>query len=433
MKMTEFYKSKLCSADEAVSIIESGSRVYISENAATPYHLVEALARRKDDLTDVEVVHVLLLGHDPLSESGMENHFRHKSLFVGPADRKAVNEGKADYFPIFLYEIPKLFDPQRKALALDAAIVQTSPPDEHGFLSLGVENLATKAAAGNAKKLIVQVNDQMPRTLGDCFIHISRAIHITEVSEKLPELEIGEPTETEKKIGGYIADLVEDGATLQLGIGGIPNAALSAMDNKKDLGVHTEMVSDGVMEAIEKGIITGAKKKLHPGKVIATFLLGTKKLYNFVDNNPLFEIHPSEYTNDPFVIGQNNDMIAINSAIEVDLTGQICSDSIGYRIFSGIGGQVDFIRGAARSPGGKPIIAMASTTKDASTSKIVPHLKEGAGVVTSRGDVHYIVTEYGVAYLHGKSLGQRARELIRIAHPKFRDELTHFAKRHNFL
>ncbi|MBW1659631.1 MAG: acetyl-CoA hydrolase/transferase family protein [Deltaproteobacteria bacterium] len=433
MKMTELYKSKLCTADEAVSIIESGSRVYISGNAATPYRLVEALAGRRDELTNVEVVHVLLLGHDPLSEPGMEGHFRHLSLFVGPADRKAVNEGKADYFPIFLYEIPKLFDPERKALPLDTAIIQTSLPDEHGFLSLGVENLATKAAAEKAKQLIVQVNDRMPRTLGDCFIHISRATRITEVSEALPELEIGEPTEIEKKIGAYIADLVDDGATLQLGIGGIPNAALSAMDGKKDLGVHTEMVSDGVVEAIEKGIITGAKKKLHPGKVIATFMLGTKRLYEFADNNPLFELHPGEYTNDPFVIGQNNDMVAINSAIEVDLTGQICSDSIGYKIFSGIGGQVDFIRGAARSPGGKPIIAMASTTKDESISKIVPHLKEGAGVVTSRGDVHYIVTEYGVAYLHGKSLRQRARELIGIAHPKFRDELTYFAKRHNFL
>ncbi len=433
MKMTELYKSKLCTADEAVSIIESGSRVYISGNAATPYRLVEALAGRRDELTNVEVVHVLLLGHDPLSEPGMEGHFRHLSLFVGPADRKAVNEGKADYFPIFLYEIPKLFDPERKALPLDTAIIQTSLPDEHGFLSLGVENLATKAAAEKAKQLIVQVNDRMPRTLGDCFIHISRATRITEVSEALPELEIGEPTEIEKKIGAYIADLVDDGATFQLGIGGIPNAALSAMDGKKDLGVHTEMVSDGVVEAIEKGIITGAKKKLHPGKVIATFMLGTKRLYEFADNNPLFELHPGEYTNDPFVIGQNNDMVAINSAIEVDLTGQICSDSIGYKIFSGIGGQVDFIRGAARSPGGKPIIAMASTTKDESISKIVPHLKEGAGVVTSRGDVHYIVTEYGVAYLHGKSLRQRARELIGIAHPKFRDELTYFAKRHNFL
>jgi len=433
MKMTELYKSKLCSADEAVSIVESGSRVYISGNAATPFNVVEALARRKEELSDVEVVHVLLLGNDPLSEPGMEGHFRHKSLFVGPADRKAVNEGKADYFPIFLYEIPKLFDPERKALPLDTAIIQTSPPDEHGFLSLGVENLATKAAADKARQLIVQVNDKMPRTLGDCFIHISKVTKITEVSAELPELEIGEPTEIEKRIGGYIADLVGDGATLQLGIGGIPNAALSAMENKKDLGIHTEMISDGVVDAIEKGVITGARKSLHSGKVIATFMLGTKRLYEFAHNNPLFELHPGEYTNDPFVIGQNNDMIAINSAIEVDLTGQVCSDSIGHRIFSGIGGQVDFIRGAARSKGGKPIIALASTTKNETVSKIVPHLREGAGVVTSRGDVHYIVTEYGVAYLHGKSLSQRARALIEIAHPKFRDELTRSAKRCNML
>ena len=433
MKMIELYKSKLCTPEEAVSIIESGSRIYVSGNAATPYKLIRALAQRKDELYDVDVVHVLLLGEDPLSAPGMEGHFRHKSLFVGPADRKAVNEGKADYFPIFLYEIPDLFNPERGTLPLDIAIIQTSPPDSHGFLSFGVEDLATKAAAESAKRLIVLVNDKMPRTLGDCFIHISRATKIVETSEDLPELRINPSTEVEQKIGGYIADLVEDGSTLQLGIGGIPNAALSAMDNKKDLGIHTEMVSDGIMEAIEKGVITGAKKTLHPGKVVATFLLGTKKLYEFSHNNPLFEMHPVDYTNDPFIVGQNNKMVAINSAIEVDLTGQVCSDSIGYKIYSGFGGQVDFIRGAARSDGGKPIIALPSTTKNETISKIVPHLKEGAGVVTSRGDVHYVVTEYGVAYLHGKSLRRRAEALIKIAHPKFRDELTHFAKKQNVI
>jgi len=371
---------------------------------------------------------VLLLGDDPLSAPGMEGHFRHKSLFVGPADRKAVNEGKADYFPIFLYEIPQLFIHGKGTLPLDIAIIQTSPPDAHGFLSFGVENLATKGAAENAKQLIVQVNDKMPRTLGDCFIHVSKAAKIVETSENLPTLQIKSPTEVEQRIGEYIADLVEDGSTLQLGIGGIPNAALSAMDNKKDLGIHTEMVSDGIMAAIEKGIITGAQKTLHPGKVVATFLLGSKDLYEFAHNNPLFEMHPVDYSNDPFIVAQNEKMVAINSAIEIDLTGQVCSDSIGYRIYSGFGGQVDFIRGAARSKQGKPIIALPSTAKNDTISKIVPHLKEGAGVVTSRGDVHYVVTEYGVAYLHGKSLRRRAEALINIAHPKFRDELTHFAK-----
>ncbi len=429
MRWMEEYKSKLTTKEDAVSIVESGNRVYISGNAATPFPLVKALAARKDSLRDVDVVHVLLLGEDPLSAPGMEGHFRHKSLFVGPADRKAVNEGKADYFPIFLYEIPQLFVHGKGTLPLDVAIIQTSPPDAHGFLSLGVEDLATKAAAEHAKKLIVMVNDKMPRTLGDCFIHISKATKIVELSEDLPTLEITPPSEVERRIGEYIADLVEDGSTLQLGIGGIPNAALSAMGNKKDLGIHTEMVSDGIMEAIEKGVITGAKKTIHPGKVVATFLLGSKALYEFAHNNPLFEMHPVDYSNDPFIVAQNDKMVAINSAIEIDLTGQVCSDSIGYQIYSGFGGQVDFIRGAARSKDGKPIIALPSTTKNDTITKIVPHLKEGAGVVTSRGDVHYVVTEYGVAYLHGKSLSRRAQALINIAHPNFRDELTHFAKK----
>lgn len=429
MRWIEEYKKKLTTADDAVALIESGNRIYISGNAATPYPIVKALAAQKDSLRNVNVVHVLLLGDDPLSAPGMEGHFRHKSLFVGPADRKAVNEGKADYFPIFLYEIPKLFYHGTGTLPLDVAIIQTTPPDAHGFLSFGVEDLATKAAAEHTKKLIVQVNDKMPRTLGDCFIHVSKATKIVETSEELPTLEIAPPTEVETKIGQYIADLVEDGSTLQLGIGGIPNAALSAMDNKKDLGIHTEMVSDGIMEAIELGVITGAKKALHPGKVVATFILGSSELYSFAHNNPLFEMHPVDYSNDPFVVAQNDKMVAINSAIEVDLTGQVCSDSIGYKIYSGFGGQVDFIRGAARSKGGKPIIALPSTTKNDTVSKIAPHLLEGAGVVTSRGDVHYVVTEFGVAYLHGKSLRRRAEALINIAHPNFRDELTFFAKK----
>jgi len=279
----------------------------------------------------------------------------------------------------------------------------------------------------------VHVNDKMPRTLGNCFIHISRATKIVETSEDLPELALKPPNEVEQKIGEYIADLVEDGSTMQMGIGGIPNAALSAMANKKDLGVHSEMVSDGIVEVVEKGIITGAKKTLHRGKIVATFLLGTRKLYDFAHNNPLFEMHPVEYCNDPFIIAQNEKMVAINSAIEVDMSGQVCSDSIGFKIYSGFGGQVDFIRGAARSKGGKPIIALPSTTKNDELSKIVIHLKEGAGVVTSRGDVHYIVTEYGVAYLHGKSLRRRAEALIKIAHPKFRDELTFFAKKQKLM
>ncbi len=425
------YKRKLCSFEEAVSVVKSGDRVYISGNAATPFEIQEALAQRKDELRDVEVTHVLLWGDDPLSKPEMEGHFRHNSLFVGPGDRAAVNEGRADYVPIFLYEIPKLF--YSGEMPLDVAFVHVSPPDEHGFMSLGVECLCSKAAVETAKTVVAQVNDRMPRTLGDSFIHISQVDKIVEVSRDLPELVPAEFTECERKIGEYIAELVEDGSTLQLGIGGIPNAALKAMEGKKDLGVHTEMVSDGIMEAIEKGIITGARKTLHPYKVIATFLFGTKKLYEFAHNNPIFEIHPTDYTNDPFVIAQNEKMVAINSAIEVDITGQVCSDSIGTRIYSGFGGQVDFIRGAARSKGGKPIIALPATAKGGKISRIVPVLKPGAGVVTTRADVHYVVTEYGVAYLHGKNLRERARALINIAAPQFREELERAAKERNLI
>jgi len=425
------YRQKVVKPEEAVSVVKSHSRVYVSGNAATAYVLLNALADRKEELENVEVTHVLLMGDDPLSQPEMEGHFRHRSLFVGPADRQAVNEGRADYVPIFLYEIPNLF--KSGQLPLDVAIIHTSPPDEHGFLSLGVETLATKAAVECAKVVIAQVNEKMPRVLGDTFVHISRVDKVVEVSEDLPELGKKELTEVEKKIGRYIADLIEDGATLQLGIGGIPDAALFFLKDKKDLGVHTEMVSDGVMEAIESGVVTCARKSLHPGKVIATFVLGSRELYEYVDNNPVLECHPVNYTNDPFIIAQNDNMVAINSAIEVDLTGQVCSDSIGYRIYSGFGGQVDFIRGAARSKGGKPIIALPSTAKGGEISRIVPHLKEGAGVVTSRGDVHYVVTEFGVAYLHGKSIRERVEALINIAHPNFRDELLQFAKEKKYL
>lgn len=425
------YREKVVSPEEAVSVVKSGDRIYMSGNAATPYVLLRALARRKDELENVEIMHVLLLGDDPLSGPGMEGHFRHRSLFVGPADRKAVNEGRADYVPVFLYEIPDLF--YSGILPIDVAIVHTSLPDEHGFLSYGVETVATKAAVENAKIVIAQVNEKMPRVLGDAFVHISRVSKIVEISEELPTLELSEFSEVERKIGQSIAGLVEDGSTIQLGIGGIPNAVLFFLKDKRNLGIHSEMCSNGMMAAIEAGVVTGASKTLHRGKVIATFVMGTKELYDFVDNNPIFELHPVNYTNDPFVIAQNEKMVAVNSALEIDLTGQVCSDSIGYRIFSGFGGQVDFIRGAARSKGGKPIIALRSTAKNNTISRIVPHLKEGAGVVTSRGDVHYVVTEYGVAYLHGKSIRERAEALINIAHPDFRDELLRFAKEKHYI
>jgi 4-hydroxybutyrate CoA-transferase len=431
MSWVDDYKKKLVKADDAVSVIDNYQRVYISGNAATPYVLMKALASRKVELKDVELVHVLLLGEDPLSKSGMEGHFRHNSLFVGPADRKAINEGRADYVPIFLHQIPNLFYSEQ--MPLDVAMLHLSPPDEHGFMSFGVEVLASKAAAEKAKVVIVQVNDEMPRVLGDSFIHVSRVHKIVEISEDLPELVRKPFSEVERKMGHYIAELIEDNSTLQLGIGGIPDAVLSALKGRRDLGIHTEMVSDGVMEAIEAGIITGAKKTFHPNKVILTFLLGSKKLYDYVDNNPVFEAHPTDYTNHPFNVSQNDNMVAINSAIEVDITGQVCSDSIGAYIYSGFGGQVDFIRGAAHSKGGKPIIALPSTAKGGEMSRIVPFLKKGAGVVTTRADVKYVVTEYGVAYLHGKNLQERTKALIDIAHPKFRPELIQEAKDRNLL
>jgi acyl-CoA hydrolase len=431
MSWVDEYKKKLCTAEEAVSVVKSRDRVYISGNAATPYHLMNALARRKDELEDVELVHVLLLGDDPLSKPEMEGHFRHNSLFVGPADREAINEGRADYVPIFLHQIPGLF--KKGLLALDAAILHLSPPDEHGFMSLGVEVLASKAAAETAKVLIAQVNDKMPRVLGDSFLHVSRVHKVVEISEPLPQLEKSPATEVELKIGKYIADLIDDGSTLQLGIGGIPDAVLASLGNRRDLGIHTEMISDGVMESIERGVITGSKKTFHPYKAVITFALGSTRLYEFVDNNPVIEAHPTDYVNHPFLVAQNDNMIAINSAIEVDITRQICSDSIGTFIYSGFGGQVDFIRGAAHSKGGKPIIALPSTAKGGEMTRIVPFLKQGAGVVTTRGDVHYVVTEYGVAYLHGKNLQERTRALINIAHPKFRDELVHEGKKRHLL
>lgn len=421
MNWLDQYKKKLVSLEEAVSVVKSGDRIFISGNAATPTLLAGGLAKRKDELLDVEVNHILVLGEDPLSQPGMEKHFRHNSLFVGAADREAIAAGRSDYVPVHLSEIPNLFID--RIIPIDVAFVHLSPPDEHGFMSFGVECAASKAAAENARIVVAQINDRMPRTLGDVFIHFSRIHRVVECSEPLKTLKEGASTELEKRIAGHITNLVEDGSTLQLGIGGIPDAVLALLDGKKDLGIHTEMVSDGVVKAIDRGIITNQKKTLHPGKVVATFVLGSESLYHYVHNNPLFEMHPCNYTNNPFVVSQNVKMVAINSAIEVDITGQVCSDSIGSRIYSGFGGQVDFIRGAGYSKGGKPIIALPATTKDGKISRIVPQLKLGAGVVTSRADVHYVVTEFGVASLHGRNLRQRAEALIAISHPDFHAEL----------
>jgi 4-hydroxybutyrate CoA-transferase len=426
MSWFEDYKAKLTTREEAVKLIQSGHRIYYSGNAATPFPLIEALINRRDELENVQLNHVLLIGEDPIGKPEFQGHFRHNSLFVGPADRPAINEGRADYVPVFLYQIPRLF--RDKIIPLDAAIIQVSPPDEHGFCSFGVETLATKGACDCAKIIIAQVNENMPRILGDAFIHISQITRFVEHTAPLPELPRREITDVERQIAQHIAPLIPDGATLQLGIGGIPDAVLKEIGGKKDLGIHTEMVSDGVMEAIEKGIISGRRKSIHRGKAVLTFAFGSERLYKYIDNNPLFEAHPVEYVNDPFVVSQNDNMCGINSAIEVDLTGQVCSDSIGHRIYSGFGGQVDFIRGAAQSKGGRPIIALSSCAQGGATSRIVPYLKQGAGVVTTRADVHYVVTEFGAAHIFGRNLRERCEALINISHPKFRDELTAKAK-----
>jgi acyl-CoA hydrolase len=421
------YRDKVVSAESALRMVPSGSRMFISSNAAAPLALLRALGEQKDRVSGITISHAMLLSPAPLLGPEVSDRFRHNSLFVGPADREAVNQGRADYVPVFLHEIPELI--AAKHLPVDVAVVQTTPPDRHGLVSLGVEVLASQTAVKHARTVIAQVNPRMPRTLGDSFVHVSEIDAFFEADEDLPELEQTAPGQDALGIGRHVASLVEDGDTLQLGIGQIPDAVLMALQGKRDLGVHSEMVSDGVIKAMEAGIITGARKSVHDGKVVATFVLGSKRLYQYVHDNPQFELHPVDYTNDPFLASQNERLVAINSALEIDLTGQVCADTIGTYIYSGFGGQVDFIRAAARSKGGKPIIALPSTARNGAVSRIVPFLKPGAGVVTTRGDVHYVVTEFGVAHLVGKNLRQRARALIDIAHPKFRPWLEEEASK----
>lgn len=426
------YHSKLCSADQAVQAIKSHDRIFMTGNCSVPKELLAALVRRAPQLEDVEICQVLTIGPAEYVAPEMEGHIRVNSLFISQNVRQAVNEGRADFTPIFLSEIPRaLRDP--KLLKPNVAMVHCSPPDEHGFCTFGVEVGLTKPAAEAADIVIAEVNDQMPRALGDSFIHVSRLTHIVPVSYPIVEVPMGSPGELQKRIASHIAELIPDGATMQMGIGEIPDAVLLYLKNKKDLGVHTELFSDGVIELIEAGVLTNAAKTIHRGKIVAGFALGSQRLYDYMDNNPIFEFHPQDYVNDPFVIAQNNKQVAINSALEVDLTGQVCADSIGTIFYSGVGGQLDFIYGASRSPGGVPIIALPATAKDGTISRIVPTLKPGAGVVTSRYHVHYVVTEYGVADLHAKTIRQRVKSLINIAAPQFRDELTHFAKQQHWI
>lgn len=426
------YNSRIVTADEAVKIIKSNDKIVVQPGCAAPLELINAMVRRKDELSNVEIYHILVVGDIPYTKPGMEKHFKHKAFFIGANARTAVNEGRAEFIPIFLSEVTMLF--KRGVIQADVAMIHVSPPDEHGFCSYGIDVGNIKTPAEKAKCVIAQVNKHMPRGLGNSFIHVNKIDFVVEIDEPLQELPQADPDATPEvlkiydQIGKNVAEMIEDGSTLQMGIGAIPDAVLKYLHNKNDLGVHTEMFSDGLINLVEEGVVNGEKKTLHPGKIIAGFVLGTKRSYNFIDNNPVFEFHPQEYVNDPFLISKNNKMVAINSAIEIDLTGQVCADSIGTKFFSGIGGQVDFVRGSAHSEGGKPIIALPSATKDLKFSKIVPMLKPGAGVVTSRGDVHYVVTEYGVAYLFGKSIQERVRALIEISHPAFKQELNEFAK-----
>jgi len=425
------YQSKLTTADRAMEAVCSGDTVYIHPGSATPNALVAALVRQAPRLRNVEIVHMLTLGNADYTRPEFEGIFRANALFIGPNVRGAVNEGRADYTPIFLHEIEALFSTGAKEL--DVVLLQVSPPDRFGNMSLGVSVDCTLTAAKHGKFVIAQVNPRMPRAMGDSFLHVQDVHAIVEAEHELPELTVEKADPVQQRIAAHVASLIPNGATLQMGIGAIPDAVLACLAHHRNLGLHTEMFSDGVIPLIESGVMNGARKSLHPGKLVAGFMLGTRKLFDFIDNNSLFEFHPIKYTNDPFVIARNDHMVAINSALQVDLTGQVCSDSIGTHPYSGFGGQVDFIRGAAHSRGGLPIIALPSTAKNGTISRIAPVLDPGAGVVTSRADVHYVITEHGIANLHGKTLRQRAEALIQIAEPKFRDQLHDFAVRARYL
>ena len=431
MAWMDSYRTKVMSSREALRCVESHMRVYIQPGCAEPETLVGALIERGPFVRDVEIVHLLTMGRADYIAPEMAGHFRHNAMFIGANVREAVNDGRADYTPVFLSEIESLFESGE--MPIDVALIQVSPPDSHGFCSFGVGIDTTLTAAKKARFVIAQVNDCMPRTYGDSFIHISDIDAIVESSRPLCELPKHEITDLHLAIARNVATLIEDGSTIQTGIGGIPDAVLLYLKDRKDLGVHTELLSDGIVPLIETGVVNGRRKTLHPRKVVLAFALGTKKLFDFVHENPIFEFHPNAYTNNPVLIAQNDRMVAINSALQIDITGQICADSIGTYFYSGIGGQVDFIRGATRSKGGKPIITLPATAKNGTISRIVPTLDPGAGVVTSRGAAHYIVTEYGVAYLHGRSIRQRAEALIQIAHPDFRQQLYEYCERTRWL
>ncbi len=421
------YEPKKTTAEEALSGLKSGYRIFMTGNCSVPQTLMEAFNERALDLENLSLIQVLTFGKADYVKPELVGHTRVNSLFISSNVREAVNDGRADFTPVFLSEIPGLFRSGR--LPLDVALIHVSPPDKNGCCSYGVEVGVTKTAAETAKIVIAEVNPQMPRTLGDSFIHVSKLDYVVEVDYELPGVQMAISSPEQEAIANHIASIIPDGATLQMGIGGIPDAVLKKLYNHQHLGIHTELFSDGVVDLVEAGVITNERKTFHPGKIIAGFVIGTKRLYDFVDDNPIVELHPTEYINDPFNIAKNDKMVSINSAIQVDLTGQVCADSMGTYFYSGVGGQVDFVRGASRSKGGMPIIAMLSTAKNDTISRIVPTLTDGSGVITSRNDVHYVATEYGVADLYGRTIRDRARQLVEIAHPHFRAELAEAAEK----
>lgn len=420
MEWQKIYEERRMCAEDAIKLISDGDRVVIGHATGVPLAITDVLVKHKEEYRDVEIVQMVSMGNAKFSEPGTEGHFRLNSFFLGVQSRPAVKQGRGDFSPCCFSEIPELF---REYLPVDTAVIIVTPPDKNGYCSCGISVDYTLPAARYAKKVIAQVNRRMPRTHGDTFLHVSQIDAFVEIEEPILELPPPVIGEVEKAIGENCAKLIRDGDTLQLGIGPIPDAVLLFLKDKKDLGIHSEMISDGVVELIEAGVITNRKKTLHPGKTVVTFLMGTKRLYDYADDNPSLYMCPVDYVNDPFIIAQNDGMVSINSCIQVDIQGQVASESAGLTQISGIGGQVDFVRGARRSKGGRSIMAISSTAKGGSVSKIVPFLDEGAAVTTSRTDVDYIVTEYGIAALRGKTLRQRAAALIRIAHPNFRAEL----------
>ena len=425
------YKDKIGTAATAMKLIKSGNRIFIGTGCGQPQHLVNALVEHSGRICDAHIVHLLTMGAAPYADEKFREKFKMNSFFIADNVRDALEKGIGDYTPIFLSEIPREFETGR--IPIDVALISVTEPDVNGLCSLGVSIDIVKSAVANAKYVIAQANRNMPRTCGDSFLHVNTIDMLVPFDEDIIEIPVPESNETLRRIGQNVARLVEDGSTIECGIGRIPQALAEFLRDKKDLGIHTEMFSDWIIDLIECGAITCAKKSLNRGKIVASFCMGSKHLYDYINNNPFFEFYPTEYVNDLQIISQHEKMVGINVGLEIDLTGQVCSDSLGYRFYSGIGGQVDFIRGAARSRGGKAIIAMPSTARDGEVSRIVPHLTEGAGVVTTRGDVHYVVTEYGIAYLHGKSIRERVLALINIAHPKFRNELIQAAKTQKYI